>query len=75
MLKDDMIQAAKEGKFHSYPVKTIAEGIGVLTGVKAENKLPDGTWEKATVNYLVNKCINEIADRMEEYQRMPSGIR
>ncbi|MDD1776272.1 MAG: hypothetical protein LUP94_02850, partial [Candidatus Methanomethylicus sp.] len=68
MLKEEILKAAKEGKFHIYPVKTIDEGIEILTGVPAGKLLPDGTWEKDTVNYLVNKRLREMADRMREFQ-------
>ena len=32
MLRQDIVQAATEGKFHIYPVSTIDEGIALLTG-------------------------------------------
>ncbi|HXW98929.1 MAG TPA: AAA family ATPase, partial [Methanomicrobiales archaeon] len=35
MLKEEMVEAAKAGKFRIYPVKSIDEGIEVLTGVPA----------------------------------------
>lgn len=35
MLRPDIIEVVKEGKFHIYSVKTIDEGIEVLTGVDA----------------------------------------
>ena len=35
MLKPEVLDAVKEGKFHIYPIETIDEGIEVLTGVKA----------------------------------------
>jgi len=34
-LNDEVIEAVKEGKFHIYAVKTIDEGIEILTGMKA----------------------------------------
>ena len=35
MLKEEVVDAVKEGKFNVYSVKTIDEGIEVLTGTKA----------------------------------------
>ncbi len=55
MLKEEIVEAVKEGKFHIYPVKTIDEGIEVLTGVKAGEKTKDGTFEANTVNYRWTK--------------------
>jgi predicted ATP-dependent protease len=68
MLKEEIIEAAKAGKFTIYPVKTIDEGIEVLTGVKAGERKKDGTFEKDTVNYLVDKRLKEMAETFREYQ-------
>jgi len=35
MLKEEVVEAVKSGKFHVCPVETIDQGIEVLTGVKA----------------------------------------
>lgn len=67
MLKEEIVDAVKAGKFHIYSVKTIDEGIEILTGVKAGNKRSDGTFEEKTVNYLVNKRLKEIAERFREF--------
>ncbi len=69
MLKEEVVEAVKEGKFHIYPVKTIDEGIEILTGVKAGERQPDGTFEEGTVNYLVDKTLKEMAEKMKEFQR------
>ena len=67
MLRDDVIQAVKEGKFHIYPIRTIDEGIEILTGVKAGERKPDGTFEEGTVNYLVDKTLREYAEQWKEF--------
>jgi lon-related putative ATP-dependent protease len=67
MLKEEIVEAVKAGKFRIYPVKTIDEGIEVLTGVKAGTRRPDGTFEEKTVNYMVDKRLKEIAERLKEF--------
>jgi predicted ATP-dependent protease len=67
MLKEEIVDAVKAGKFHIYPAKTIDEGIEILTGVKAGIRQPDGTFEKETVNYMVDKRLKEIAERLREF--------
>ena len=42
MLRPDVVQAVKDGKFHIYAVNNIDEGIEVLTGVPAGERDPDG---------------------------------
>ncbi|HUT28050.1 MAG TPA: ATP-binding protein [Methanomassiliicoccales archaeon] len=68
MLKEEILEAAKKGKFTIYPVKTIDEGIEVLTGVPAGKILADGSYKKGTINYLVNKRLQEMAEMVREYQ-------
>jgi lon-related putative ATP-dependent protease len=68
MLKEEIVEAAKAGTFRIYPVKTIDEGIEVLTGIKAGERQPDGTFKEGTVNYLVDKRLREMAETFREYQ-------
>jgi len=67
MLKEEVVDAIKSGKFHIYPVKTIDEGIEVLTSVKAGERRPDGTYEEGTINNLVQKRLLEMAERIKEF--------
>jgi lon-related putative ATP-dependent protease len=67
MLKEEIIEVAKEGKFAIYPVSHIDEGIEVLTGVKAGKRLPDGTFERGSVNDLVDRRLKEMAETLKEY--------
>ena len=69
MLKEEVVEAIKEGKFHVYPVKTIDEGIEVLTGVPAGELGDDGTYPEGTVNYLTQRKLDELAEISKEYLR------
>jgi lon-related putative ATP-dependent protease len=70
MLKEEIIEAARAGKFRIYPVRTIDEGIEVLTGVPAGRRREDGTYEEGTVNYLVDRRLGEMAETMRGFQPM-----
>ncbi len=70
MLKEEVVEAVNTGKFKVYSVKTIDEGIEVLTGLKGGQRQADGTFEEGTVNYLVDKHLKEMADKLREY---PAG--
>ncbi|MBW1677600.1 MAG: hypothetical protein JRJ79_13620 [Deltaproteobacteria bacterium] len=48
MLRKDVVEAVKDGKFHIYPIKTIEQGIEILTGMKAGKMRKDGTYPKKT---------------------------
>jgi len=67
MLKSEVVEAVKKGKFHIYPVKTIDEGIEILTGMKAGKRRKDGTFEKDTLNYLVDQKLKELAQKSKEF--------
>ena len=71
MLKEEVVEAVENGKFHLYRVKTIDEGIEVLTGVKAGEKRQDGKFEEGTINYKVDKRLNEMAEKLREFA--PNG--
>jgi len=67
MLKEEVVEAVKEGEFHIYPVKSVDEGIEILTGVKAGERKPDGAFEEGTVNYSVDKRLREMAEKLREF--------
>lgn len=66
-LADEVINAVKDGKFHIYPIKTIDEGIEILTSVESGKKKPDGTYEAGTVNYLVSEKLRKYAVTVAHY--------
>ncbi|MEO0083355.1 MAG: ATP-binding protein [candidate division WOR-3 bacterium] len=61
MLKQEVVEAVKQGKFHIYAIKTIDEGIELLTGLKAGEKDEQGNYPSGTVNYLVNEKLKQLA--------------
>ena len=61
MLNDEVIEAVKEGKFHIYPVRTIEEGIEILTDMEAGTKDDEGNYEEGTLFNLVKKKIEKYA--------------
>jgi len=67
MLRQDVIEAVEKGLFHIYPVKTIDEGIEILTGVEAGEMKADGTFEPGTVNYLVDQELHRLAQSWKAF--------
>lgn len=67
MLKEEVIQAVRDGSFHIWPVATIDEGIEILTGVPAGEPREDGGYPEGTVHYLVNRRLQEMADKVREF--------
>ena len=65
-LNDEVITAVKDGNFHIYPVKTIDEGIEILTGVPAGRLNKDGKYTMGSVNYLVNEKLRKYSECNKE---------
>ena len=62
MLKDEVIEAVKNKKFHIWAVSTVDEGIEILTGKKAGVRDKSGKYPKGTINYLVDKKLKEYSE-------------
>lgn len=68
MLRKDVVKTVEEGKFRIYPVKTIDQGIEILTGVGAGQRDKDGSFKEGTVNFLVDKQLEELASGIKEFE-------
>jgi len=74
VLREDVADAIKEGKFNLYAVETVAQGIEVLTGVPAGERDPSGRFPAGSVFGRVERRVIEIAERLREaegHQRVP----
>jgi predicted ATP-dependent protease len=67
MLDEEVVDAVRQGKFHIYSATTIDEGIEILTGVPAGAKQNDGTYPEGTVNFLVDKKLREMAEKLRRF--------
>ena len=67
MLREDVAEAIKEGRFSVYAVKTIDEGLEILTGIPAGERQAGGSFPKGTVNYLVEQRLIELHQSMRGY--------
>ncbi|HEY6950820.1 MAG TPA: Lon-insertion domain-containing protein, partial [Bacteroidota bacterium] len=68
MLREDVIEAIRRKKFQVYSVRTIDEGIELLTGVKAGKQNSKGEFEPDTVNFLVAKKLHTYAEDWREFE-------
>jgi len=67
MLRKDVVEAVEKGRFHIYPVKTIDQGIEILTGKKAGEKNAKGAYPRGSINYLVDRKLNELAEGLKDF--------
>ena len=55
MLKDEVLDAVKNGAFHIYAVSTVEEGIELMTGVPAGRIGKNGEYTEGSIFYLADK--------------------
>jgi lon-related putative ATP-dependent protease len=75
MLRKDVVEAVKERKFHIYPVKTIDQGIEILTGMEAGEGLEEGRFKEGTVNDRVDKKLRELGKKIKEFEGGEEGAK
>ena len=68
-LSDEVIESVKKGEFHIYAIRTIEEGIEILTGVPAGRKDKNGKFPAGTINYLVNEKLTKYAKIAESCRK------
>jgi hypothetical protein len=61
MLREDVVEAARQGKFRIHAVATIDEGIEILTGVPAGQREKDGKFPKDGINGRVEAKLRSFA--------------
>jgi lon-related putative ATP-dependent protease len=69
MLRQDVIDAVRDGKFSIYPVETVDEGIELLTGMPAGDIDEEGNYPPNTINGRVQARLTKLAEKRQEYNR------
>jgi predicted ATP-dependent protease len=62
MLRDDVVAAAREGRFQVYAVETVDDAIEILTGMKAGARRKGGGFARGTFN-------RKVSDRLTWFAR------
>ena len=73
MLREDILQAVEDGKFHVYAIDTVDDGIEILTGIKAGKADKHGNYPKGTVNYAVQQGLNYFYKCYAKYAKETHG--
>ncbi len=66
-LPDEICTDIKEKRFFIYPIKTIDEGMEILTGMTAGERNKKGNFPAHTINNLVESRLKEIAHLIKNY--------
>ncbi|MFI5322883.1 MAG: AAA family ATPase [Thermodesulfobacteriota bacterium] len=73
MLKKNVVEAVKSGKFHIYPVETIDQAIEIMTGKEAGPRGASGKFKRGTVNYMVDKRLKAFAEDYRKFGKQPAS--
>ena len=71
MLRRDVVDAVARGRFHVYPIRTVDEGMELLTGVPAPDRDAAGEFPEDTVNRLVEARLAEFAETLPAFNSAP----
>jgi lon-related putative ATP-dependent protease len=69
MLREDVVEAVRDKKFHIWTAKTIDDGIEILTGTPAGKRNSDNKFPEGTVNHLVDERLKIFAESIKEFSR------
>lgn len=69
LLRPDVNEAIKSGKFHVYPVKTISEGIEILTGTPGGKRLASRKFSPGSVMAKADDKLLEMALAYDRFAR------
>lgn len=75
MLRDEVVGAAAQGKFHIYAVSDVDQAIALLTGVSAGEPDEQGIVPEGSINYLVAAQLAEMSATRQAFAAGPAHRR
>ncbi|MEQ8967308.1 MAG: ATP-binding protein [Azospirillaceae bacterium] len=74
MLRADVVEAVRAGRFAVWAVRTIDEGIALLTGLPAGERVADGAFPEGTINRRVDDRLAAFAEAARAFARPPREV-
>ncbi|MDA8088985.1 MAG: ATP-binding protein [Nitrospiraceae bacterium] len=65
MLKKEVVDAVRDGKFSIYPISHAEDAIELLMGIPAGEPDGSGKYPEGTLNFLVSKRLDEIGEAIK----------
>ncbi|MDY6859754.1 MAG: hypothetical protein SWN98_10495, partial [Pseudomonadota bacterium] len=66
-----VVDAVAEGAFRIIPIRTVAEGLTLLTDRPAGQRLPDGLYEGDSINRLAEDRLRAFAEARKGFIATP----
>lgn len=73
MLRHDVVDAARQNKFHIYPVETVEQALELLTGLAIGKPDADGNFPADSLNDIVQQRLHELNDLRLEFAAKVKG--
>jgi predicted ATP-dependent protease len=74
MLREDVVQAVREGRFHIHALATVDEGLALLSGRPAGERGPDGRFPPGSFNGVVEEALAAHVRRVRELRAAPIAV-
>lgn len=68
MLRYDVVEAVRQGKFSIFPIETVDQGIEILTGIPAGEMDEEGNYPEGTINAKVMERLEAFAERQKKFE-------
>ncbi len=65
MLSEEVVEVVRRGKFHIYTVKTVEQGLEILTGMPCGKRGKNGKYRKGTLNRLVTDRLAALGEGLK----------
>ena len=62
MLREEVVDAVRQGKFHIFPVKTIDQAMEILTGMRTGTRGANGSFPAGTLYKLIDARLAAMAE-------------
>lgn len=73
MLRPEVVEAVAEGKFHIFSVRTIREGIELLTGVPGGERENSGRWSEGSIFARADGRLRSFAETLKGFGGAPEA--
>jgi hypothetical protein len=71
MLREDVVDAVRAGRFHVHPVHTVDEGIELLSGRRAGEADVEGRYPDGTFNAAIEATLDANVERLRRLRHDP----
>jgi len=69
ILKEEVLESIKKGKFHIWTVENVDEALKIVTGREAGKMTKRGSYRKGSINYLVVEALKKAREISQDHKK------